>query len=85
MKAANGKIDIVSTVQEIEKAIERLPDAQRDELESRLLARRCGLSALNDDEQRELLASLEEAERDIDEGRGYTADQVRERLRGWLG
>ena len=80
-----GKLDIVSTVQEIEEAIKRLPDAQRDVLEARLLARRCGLSALDETEQAELLASLDEAERDIDAGRSYTADEVRERLHGWLG
>ena len=37
--------------------------------ERRLLARRCGLSNLNDDENAELLRSIDEAERDIDEGR----------------
>ena len=75
----------MGTVQEIEQAIDRLPDAQRDELESRLLARRCGLSSLSVDEQKELLTSLDEAERDIDEGRSFTPEQVREQLRGWLG
>ena len=37
--------------------------------------------ALGEAEQAELLASLDEAERDIDEGRSYTFDQVRQHLR----
>ena len=57
------------SIEQIEQAIERLPAAEREALESRLLARRCGLDALNEKEQAELLASLDEAERDIDEGR----------------
>jgi hypothetical protein len=75
----------VSTVQEIEQAIDRLPAKERNALESRLLARRCGLSALNDEEQAELLTSLDEAERDIDEGRTYNGDQLRQAIRSWLG
>ena len=72
----------MSTVQEIERAIERLPEMERDVLESRLLARRCGLSNLNDDENAELLRSIDEAERDIDEGRSYNAEEMRQALRG---
>ena len=75
----------MSSMQEIEEAIERLPKAERDALESRLLAKRCGLFGLNDDEQSELLRSLDEAERDIDEGRSHSADDMRQALRGWLG
>ncbi len=73
------------SIQQIERAIEQLPAAERNALESRLLTRRYGLSALNEKEQAELLASLDEAEREIDEGRSYTPDQVRQRLRGWFG
>ena len=62
-------------MQEIERAIERLPKTERDVLESRLFARRCGLSNLNDDDNAELLRSLDEAERDTDEGRSYKAEK----------
>ena len=79
------KILFMATVQEIERAIERLPETERNALESRLLARRCGLSSLNDEEQAELLRSLDEAEREIDEGRSYNTDEMRQALRGWLG
>ena len=37
------------------------------------------------DEQAELLHSLDEAEREIDEGRSYDTDEMRQALRGWLG
>src|SRR6266513_1355912 len=75
----------MATVQEIERAIERLPETERNALESRLLARRCGLSSLNDEEQAELLSSLDDAEREIDEGRSHNTDEMRQALRGWLG
>ncbi len=54
------------SIEQIEQAIEQLPAAERDALESRLLARRCGLDALSEAERNELIASLDEAERDID-------------------
>ena len=65
------------SIEQIEQAIERLPAAEREALESRLLARRFGLDALGEAELAELIVSLDEAERDIDEGRSYTFDQVR--------
>lgn len=75
----------MSTVEAIEKAIEELTAAEREALESRLLTRRFGLDVLNDAERTELLASLDEAERDIDEGRGHTADELRHAVRSWTG
>jgi hypothetical protein len=75
----------VSTVQEIEAALERLPATEREAFESRLIARRCGLDALGSDEYRELLASLDEAEQEIDAGRGVSADGLREKLTAWAG
>ena len=36
-------------------------------------------------ERAELIASLDEAERDIDEGRVYNGDQLRQAVRSWLG
>lgn len=75
----------MSTVQEIEAAIERLPAAEREELESRVVARRCGLDALDRDEYQELLASLDEAEGEIDAGRGVSAGDLRQKLPPWAG
>lgn len=75
----------MSTVQEIEAAIQSLSAAERDSFESRLLARRCGVDALGGDELRELLASLDEAERDIDAGQTRTGAQLRQQLDAWAG
>jgi len=50
-------------------------------LESRLLARRCGLDALSEAERAELIASLDEAERDIDQGRTYSGNKLRQAVR----
>jgi hypothetical protein len=75
----------MSTVQEIEAAIEGLPAAERESFESRLLARRYGVDALGGDELRELLASLDGAERDIDAGQTRTAAQLRQQLGAWAG
>ena len=73
------------SVEQIEQAIERLPSAERDALEARLFARRFGLDALNETERAELITSLDEAEQDIDEGRTYNGDQLRQAVRSWLG
>lgn len=75
----------MSTVHEIEAAIARLPEAERDAFESRLIARRCGLEAIERDEYEELLASLEDAEKEIDSGRTASADELRRKLRTWAG
>jgi len=80
----HGRFIIVS-IEQIEEAIEGLPASDRDALESRLLARRFGLDALNEAERAELIASLDEAERDIDQGRTYNGDQLRQAVRSWLG
>lgn len=75
----------MSTPAEIEQAIERLPVAERESLENRLLSRRFGLDTMTETERAELLASLDEAERDLDEGRGLSADDLRQAVRSWAG
>jgi hypothetical protein len=80
-----AKFSRVSTVSEIEEAIGRLPVGEREALESRLVSRRFGLDALDDEERAELLASLDEADREIDEGGGRSPDEVRQALRSWIG
>jgi hypothetical protein len=75
----------MSTVVQIENAIEHLPLAERESLESRLLARRFGLDGLNSEDRRSLMASLDEAEREIDEGGGLSGDELRQALRSWVG
>jgi hypothetical protein len=75
----------MSTVAEIENAIQLLPTVEREALESRLMARRFGLDALDENERTELLASLDEAEREIDEGRFHSAHDLRQAVRSWAG
>ena len=75
----------MSTIQEIEAAIERLPAPERDAFESRLIARRFGLDADGNAEYRELLASLDAAEQEIDSGQGVSADALRKKLSSWDG
>jgi len=73
----------MSTVEAIEQAIDRLTASERETLESRLLTRRFGLDALDDHQRTELLASLDEGERDIDEGRVHTGEELRRSVRSW--
>ena len=75
----------IMSIDQIEEAIQKLPATEREALESRLIARRCGLDALSENERAELLSSLDEAEREIDEGRTYNGDQLRQAVRSWLG
>ena len=75
----------MSTVAEIETALGQLPAAEREALETRLLARRFGLASLDEDERAELLASLDAAEREIDAGQGHSAAELRQAVRAWAG
>jgi hypothetical protein len=73
----------MSSISEIEEAIRNLPDADRETLESRIIARHCGLDAMSGEDSEALLASLDEAEKEIDEGLGVSADQLRQSVRTW--
>ena len=75
----------MSSVSEIEEAILNLPAAEREALESRVLARRYGLDMMSDDARTELLASIDEAEKEIDQGLGVSADQLPQAVRSWAG
>ena len=75
----------MSTVEAIEQAIDRLTAGERETLESRLLNRRFGLDALGDRERTKLLESLDQAERDVDEGRSHTAEELRHAMPSWTG
>jgi hypothetical protein len=75
----------MSTVTEIEDAIGRLSAAEREILESRIFSRRFGLSSLEERERADLLESLDEADREVDEGGGHSADDLRQAVRSWVG
>ena len=72
-------------VVEIEKAIERLSEEDRALLEERIISRRFGLDSLDRTERAELLTSLDEAESDLDAGRGLSAEEIRQSVRLWTG
>ena len=75
----------MSTIAEIENAIELLPAAEREALETRLLGRRFGLDALDENERAELLSSLDTAEREMDAGECHSAEELRQSVRAWAG
>jgi hypothetical protein len=75
----------MSTLSEIESAIEHLTGSERDALESRLISRLFGVGALVPTEREALLASLDEAEREIDSGQGLSEDALRRDVRKWAG
>jgi hypothetical protein len=75
----------MSTVFEIEQAIASLSEEERIALENRLIVKRFGIDALPAEEHAELMESLDEAERDFEEGRVYTLDEVRKSIRQWTG
>jgi len=75
----------MSTLSEIEEAIRNLSTPERDLLEARLYSKRFGLDSMKVGERERLLASLDDAEREIDQGLGVSADQLREAVRSWAG
>jgi len=75
----------MSTVFEIEQAIASLSEEDRIALENRLIVKRFGIDALSDEEHAELMESLDEAEREVEEGQTFTGDELREALRSWVG
>ncbi len=74
----------MSTVSEIEDAIRRLPPPEREALETRLLSRRFGLDTLDAAERAELLASIDEADREIESGRSVSGEDLRRDIRAWI-
>lgn len=73
----------MSTVTEIEEAIARLSPEERETLESRIYARKA-LDGLDDAERAELLASLTEAEEEIDRGDYFTGEDLRAAVKAWV-
>jgi len=79
--ATLGHIHHVSTIAEIQDAIEKLPPQEKEALSTWLSSREeVGMSA---DEEKALLGSLEKAERQLDSGKGVPLDKARDRVRQW--
>ena len=71
----------MSTLVEIQDAVIHLPPKERQALQLWLNSQvEPGLTAL---EEKELLRSLDEAERDIDAGQGVSLDEIRQRVGTW--
>lgn len=69
----------MSTIKEIEAAIETLPESERQRLESWFIAQRFGDDVAL---ERELTAAIREADADPQEGK--SPDEVRALIRKWI-
>lgn len=74
----------MSTIAEIEEAMNRLSPSQQQILESRFLARQ-SLTMMDASTWQEFLASLDEAENEIARGEGLTLQEARNAVRSWIG
>ena len=76
-----GIFQSMSTVAEIQKAIERLPQKDQAALTAWLQSR--DEPILTKQEEAALLASLDKAAAELDAGRGVPLETVRERVAKW--
>ncbi len=72
---------VMSTLAEIQEAVARLPDNERQALQLWLSSQI--ESELTAEEEQRLLRSLDEAAKDIDAGKGVPMEEVRKRVRSW--
>jgi hypothetical protein len=77
----SGIFKVMSTVAEIQKAIERLPQKDQAALTAWLQSREEPI--LSKEEEAALLASLDKAAADLDASRGVSIETVRERVAKW--
>ncbi len=73
----------MSTITEIQGAIEHLPAKERRALAA-WLSSQDGIS-IPAPEEKALLACLDQAAAELDAGRGTSADEVRNQVRQWAG
>jgi hypothetical protein len=78
----NRKIDM-STITEIQEAIEKLPTSEKSALAAWLLSKQEPI--MSEAEEAALLARLDKAAAELDSGKGIPLDRVREKIRGWAG
>jgi predicted transcriptional regulator len=72
----------MSTLIEIQDAVARLPSDEKKALQLWLNSQ--AEPELTPQEEQRLLASLDEAARDIDAGKGVSIDEVRKRVASWV-
>lgn len=72
----------MSTIAEIQDAIEKLPPQEVEALSTWLSTRE--EAAMSANEEKALLASLEKAERQLASGEGVTLEKARDMVRQWV-
>lgn len=73
----------MSTITEIQQAIERLPSSEKSALAAWLQSKEEPI--MSEAEEAALLARLDEAGAELDAGKGVPLELVREKIRGWAG
>lgn len=73
----------MSTITEIQQAIERLPSSEKSALAAWLQSKEEPI--MSDAEEAALLARLDKAGAELDAGKGVPLERVREKIRGWAG
>jgi hypothetical protein len=78
----SSKIDM-STIAEIQEAIEKLPANEKSALAVSLQSQEEPI--ISEAEEKALLARLDKAAAELDVGKGVSLARVREKIRGWAG
>lgn len=73
----------MSTIAEIQKAIEKLPSSDKSALAAWLQSKEEPI--MSEAEEAALLARLDKAAAELDAGKGVPLERVREKIRGWAG
>jgi hypothetical protein len=73
----------MSTITEIQQAIERLPSSEKSALAAWLQSKEEPI--MSEAEEAALLARLDKAGAELDAGKGVPLERVREKIRGWAG
>ena len=73
----------MSTITEIQAAIEKLPTNEKSALAAWLQSQEEPI--MSEAEERALLARLDKAAAELDAGKGVPLERVREKIRGWAG
>jgi hypothetical protein len=73
----------MSTITEIQAAIEKLPTNEKSALAAWLQSQEEPI--MSEAEERAVLARLDKAAAELDAGKGVPLERVREKIRGWAG
>lgn len=79
----NDRKSDMSTITEIQEAIEKLPSSEKSALAAWLQSKEEPI--MSEAEEAALLARLDKAAAELDAGKGVPLERVREKIRGWAG